>query len=110
MPKATASFAGARGGRASGTAWQNVWLARAIALTGCRRGEITGLRQSEVDISGQALRLADRKTGESVRPIGKAAMDVIRAAVQKSGKVNRLSCAKREGSFCRPAEGVDPDC
>ena len=70
----------------SGTAWQTVLAARAIALTGCRRGEIVGLRKGEVDILGQALRLSDSKTGESVRPIGKAAMAVIRSAMDRAGK------------------------
>ena len=73
---------------------------RAIALTGCRRGEITGLRKSEVDLSGQTLRLADTKTGESVRPIGKAAMDVIRAAVEKSGESDFVFPARNgKGAF-----------
>jgi integrase len=67
-------------------AWQNVLAIRAIALTGCRRGEITSLRRTEVDAAGQALRLVDTKTGESVRPIGKAAMDVIKEAMDRSGK------------------------
>jgi integrase len=70
----------------AGAAWQNVLAIRGIALTGCRRGEITNLRRTEVDTAGQALRLADSKTGESVRPIGKAAMDVIRAAMDHAGK------------------------
>jgi integrase len=70
----------------TGAAWQNVLAIRAITLTGCRRGEITGLRKNEIDIAGQTLRLADTKTGESIRPVGKAAMDVIRAALERSGK------------------------
>src|SRR4051794_30139965 len=70
----------------AGAAWQNVLAIRAIALTGCRRSEITSLRRTEVDTAGQALRLADSKTGESVRPVGKAAMDVIRAAMDHAGK------------------------
>ena len=70
----------------AGAAWQNVLAIRAIALTGCRRSEITGLRKSEVDLAGRTFRLADTKTGESVRPVGNAAMAVIRAAVERSGK------------------------
>jgi integrase len=68
-----------------GAAWQIILAIRAIALTGCRRGEIVGLRRAEVDQAGQALRLLDTKTGESVRPAGKAALEVIRAAMKQSG-------------------------
>lgn len=50
---------------------------RAIALTGCRRGEIYGLKKSEVDSHNQCLRLGDTKSGQQVRAIGRAAMDVL---------------------------------
>ena len=69
----------------AGAAWQNVLAIRAIALTGCRRGEITGLRRSEVDLAGQTLRLTDTKTGASVRPIGRAATKVLREAIERGG-------------------------
>lgn len=42
-----------------------------IAITGCRRGEITKLRWSEFENNNQCLRLEDSKEGASVRPIGK---------------------------------------
>lgn len=45
-------------------------LIRQIALTGCRRSEIIGLRWSEVDTNGSRLRLEDSKEGVSVRPVG----------------------------------------
>lgn len=45
-------------------------MIRAIALTGCRRGEIINLRWDEIDAEGSCLRLADSKEGASVRPIG----------------------------------------
>jgi len=55
-------------------AWQAVAAFRLIALTGCRLGEVQNLKWSEVDLSGHALRLADSKTGQSVRPIGTEAI------------------------------------
>src|SRR4051812_10569195 len=58
--------------------WQALEAIRLIALTGCRRGEIATLRRSEADLAGHALRLGDSKTGASVRPIGRAALDVLR--------------------------------
>jgi Arm DNA-binding domain len=45
-------------------------IIRQIALTGCRRSEIIGLRWSEVDTETSCLRLADSKEGASIRPIG----------------------------------------
>lgn len=57
---------------------------RLIALTGCRRGEIEHLRTTEVDAAGRCFRLADSKESESIRPIGKAAFDVIRG-LRKTG-------------------------
>jgi integrase len=45
-------------------------MIRVIALTGCRRSEVIGLRWSEIDVEGSCLRLADSMEGASVRPIG----------------------------------------
>jgi integrase len=90
----------------AGAAWQNVLAIRAIALTGCRRGEIGGLRKTEVDVAGQTLRLADTKTGESIRPVGKAAMDVIRAAAGRSGQSEFIFPARNgKGAFAGLPKG-----
>ncbi|MBZ9803461.1 tyrosine-type recombinase/integrase [Mesorhizobium sp. ES1-6] len=43
---------------------------RFLALTGCRRSEIVGLKWIEVDVENSCLRLEDSKEGASVRPIG----------------------------------------
>lgn len=45
-------------------------IIRLLALTGCRRSEIIGLRWDEVDFDGSCLRLAESKEGYSVRPVG----------------------------------------
>jgi integrase len=45
-------------------------IVRQIALTGCRRSEIIGLRWSDVDLSNSCLRLSDSREGASIRPIG----------------------------------------
>ena len=50
---------------------------RALALTGCRRGEIYKLLKSEIDPHGSCLRLSDTKTGQQVRPIGGPALDIL---------------------------------
>jgi integrase len=53
-------------------------IARLLAYTGCRRGEIENLKWSEVDEAGQCLRLSDSKEGASIRPAGTAVFDVLR--------------------------------
>lgn len=45
-------------------------IIRLLALTGCRRSEIIGLRWNEIDFEGSCLRLAESKEGYSVRPVG----------------------------------------
>jgi integrase len=42
-------------------------IIRRIALTGCRRSEIIGLKWSEVGAETSCLRLADSKEGASIR-------------------------------------------
>lgn len=45
-------------------------IIRLLALTGCRRSEIIGLRWDEIDFEGSCLRLAESKEGYSIRPVG----------------------------------------
>jgi integrase len=60
-----------------GEPWQAVETMRLLALTGCRASEITNLKRTECDLRGACLRLSDTKTGESVRPLGRAALAVL---------------------------------
>jgi len=50
---------------------------RLIALTGAHREEICGLRWREIDCASPCLRLETSKTGRSMRPIGKAALNLL---------------------------------
>lgn len=52
--------------------------ARLLALTGWRSGEALALRKSDIDLGRRTARLADTKTGLSVRPLSDAACDVLR--------------------------------
>ncbi len=52
---------------------------RLIALTGLRREEACGLRWAELDAANSCLRLEKTKTGRSMRPMGKAAIQVLDA-------------------------------
>ena len=49
-----------------------------LALTGWRRGEMLALTWSEVDLVTRTARLEDTKTGASLRPLSRAACDVLR--------------------------------
>lgn len=60
---------------------------RLLALTGCRKGEILGLRWAEVDEPGHAFRMADTKEGASVRPIGGAAFAILRKLERGDGSL-----------------------
>jgi integrase len=84
----------------AGEPWQATSAMRLIALTGCRRGEIEDLKRSSVDLSGRALRLGDTKTGQSIRPIGRTAVDVLKEALGRSqGEYVFPAIRKMKGSF-----------
>jgi integrase len=51
---------------------------RFLALSGWRRGEALALTWAEVDLITRTARLADTKTGYSLRPLSNAACDVLR--------------------------------
>lgn len=57
--------------------WQAIVGIKLLAFTGCRLSEIVKLTWNEVDIDGQCIRLGDTKTGASVRPIGKTAINLL---------------------------------
>lgn len=46
-----------------------------LALSGCRRGEILGLKKQEIDVSAGALLLAKTKTGKQKRPCAKFVLE-----------------------------------
>ena len=50
---------------------------RLLTFTGARKGEIAGLKWSEVDLERSCLRLADSKTGAKVIPLGPPAMAIL---------------------------------
>jgi integrase len=58
---------------------------RLLALTGLRRKEACGLRWREIDELGQSLRLEQSKTGRSIRPVGKPAMELLRSLPRQDG-------------------------
>jgi integrase len=54
-----------------------VAAARFLAVTGWRTGEVLGLRRFEVDLARRTALLVDTKTGRSIRPLSRAAYDVL---------------------------------
>jgi integrase len=73
---------------------QGIWL---LILTGCRLGEIEGLKWTETDAAGGCFRLEDSKEGESVRPIGKPAFDVLAKIERRKGNPYVLPAARGDG-------------
>jgi len=70
------------------TAWPiAVAAAKFLALTGWRRGEMLALKWSEVDLATRTARLEDTKTGASLRPLSRAACDVLRQLPRLFGRV-----------------------
>jgi integrase len=72
-----------RFGEAMREAEKTLWpaavaAARFIALTGFRRGEVLSLKWSEIDFARRTATLGDTKTGRSVRPLSRAACDLLR--------------------------------
>jgi integrase len=73
-----------------------VWL---LALSGCRLGEVVNLKRTEVDTPGGALRLADSKEGESVRPAGRFLLDYLATIKEEESCATVLVPARAGATF-----------
>ena len=51
---------------------------KALLLTGCRRNEVLKLPKAWVDYQSRCIRFGDTKTGAQVRPIGQAALALLK--------------------------------
>ena len=58
-----------------------------LAITGFRSGEIKNLRWSEIDFERGIATLGETKTGLSVRPLSRAAIEIIKRQPQTSSFV-----------------------
>lgn len=72
------------------------WL---IALTGCRLGEVTALKWSEIDEGCGCFRLEDSKEGRSIRPIGSPAFNVLKKISKKKGCPFVFPAVRSEGNY-----------
>lgn len=81
---------------------QNIWPAaiqvtRFLVRTGWRSGEALGLRWAEIDLPRRTAILGDTKTGRSVRPLSKAACDVLRDLPRGSEKDLVFAATRGDG-------------
>jgi integrase len=80
-------------GQAHSRAFQeNHWpplisAAQFLMVTGWRIGEVVGLKWEEVDLARRTAFLGDTKTGQSVRPLSRAACDILREQSTKNGLI-----------------------
>jgi integrase len=71
----------------AGTNQHGLNVIRLLTLTGARKGEIEGLRWSEVDFERTCLRLADSKTGARYVPLGAAALLCLKSVRPQAGSI-----------------------
>ncbi|MDM7928816.1 tyrosine-type recombinase/integrase [Blastomonas fulva] len=74
-------------------------IMRLWTLTGCRRNEIAALRWDEVDLERGCLRLANSKTGKSIRPLGLAALTILKSVDREDGSEFVFPAGFGEGHF-----------
>jgi integrase len=86
---------------ASETAGVAAIIIRLLILTGARRGEIEGLKWSEVDFNFGMLRKATSKTGAKIIPLARAALQLLDDQRQwtSSNQVWVFPASKGEGHF-----------
>jgi integrase len=75
------------------------------AFTGARRKDIQALEWADVDIDGQTLRLGDSKIGKNMRPLGKAAADILRRRAAK--KASDVFVFPADRGSDRPMDGIN---
>lgn len=92
---------------ANGTNPKAIAIARLWALTGCRRNEIAGLKWSEVDLERGFFLFENTKTGRSVRPLGRAAIEILRG-IPRQAECPFVFPATEGESFFQGTKGVWP--
>ena len=70
-----------------------IGVARFLVFTGWRSGEALGLRWDEIDLGRRTATLGDTKTGRSVRPLSRAACELLRSLTRSGGLVFRRRAA-----------------
>jgi integrase len=70
---------------------------RLLLFTGCRRGEIIGLRWQWVDFERRCIRFSDSKTGAKTVPLGDPAIDLLRGVPAVEGSEFVFPASRRSG-------------
>ena len=76
---------------------------RLLMLTGCRKGEILGLRWGDVDRTAGQLPLRDGKTGPRIVPLSATVMEVLDAMPRVPGNAWAIGGKKPDRPLC----GID---
>lgn len=79
--------------------WPAAAAIRLISGTGARKGEIENLRWSEIDFDRFVLRLADTKTGESLRPLSGPAVDLLQSLPRLEGSDFVFPATRGDGHY-----------
>ena len=74
-------------------------IARLWALTGCRRDEIAGLKWSEANLEEGILELDNSKTGKSIRPLGAAAVALLKSIDRQDDSDFVFPAERGDGHF-----------
>ncbi|NIK87598.1 integrase [Rhizomicrobium palustre] len=88
-----------REAQASGESETAIAAIHLLALTGLRRMEALSLRWEEVDFKARCLRLSDTKTGPQIRPIGRAALDLLNSLPRYKTQPYVFPSRTEEGHF-----------
>lgn len=70
-----------------------------LVLTGCRLGEIANLRWSEIDLDNACFRLADTKTGRSMRAIGGGVVRKLTKLDRHHGSAFVFPASRGQGAY-----------
>ena len=76
-----------------------ILIVKLLALTGCRLNEIASLKWAEVDLELSCLRLEDSKTGQSLRPIGSQAKQILHSHARMAGSLWVFPSARGEKNY-----------
>jgi integrase len=80
---------------------------RTLVLTGFRRMEVLGMRRGWLNEREQSVHFPDTKTGEQVRPIGRAALKVLKAAPRQNSSPYVFPSALGDGHFVGLEKVID---
>lgn len=75
-----------------------VAIIRLLVLTGCRKGEIEGLKWNEVDLRGGFIRFEATKTGARTMPLSQPAIDVL-SSLPKLSREHVFPASRGNGPF-----------